>query len=105
MKKLKVMTIVGTRQVITRMSAVINKLEVSNAIGHTLVHTGQNYELKEVFKNFYLTKPNCFHNAAIVTAVEKIGDIPVKLNPIIEDVESAEFLGLEDINRLVWSKN
>lgn len=51
MKRLKVMTVVGTRPDIIRLSAVINKLEQSEAIDHTLVHTGQNYdyELNQVF--------------------------------------------------------
>lgn len=51
MKKLKVMTVVGTRPEIIRLSAVINKLDESKAIEHVLVHTGQNYdyELNEVF--------------------------------------------------------
>lgn len=51
MKNLKVMTVVGTRPEIIRLSAVINRLESSEAIDHVLVHTGQNYdyELNEVF--------------------------------------------------------
>ena len=51
MKKIKVMTIVGTRPEIIRLSAVIAKLEKSDAIDHTIVHTGQNYdyELNEIF--------------------------------------------------------
>ena len=51
MKKLKVMTVVGTRPEIIRLSAVINRLDRSEAIDHILVHTGQNYdyELNEVF--------------------------------------------------------
>jgi UDP-N-acetylglucosamine 2-epimerase (non-hydrolysing) len=51
MKKLKVMTVAGTRPEIIRLSAVIKKLEASEAIDHTLVHTGQNYdyELNEIF--------------------------------------------------------
>lgn len=51
MKKLRVMTVVGTRPEIIRLSAVINRLETSEAIDHVLVHTGQNYdyELNEVF--------------------------------------------------------
>ena len=44
MKKLKVMTVVGTRPEIIRLSAVINKLDKSEAIEHILVHTGQNYD-------------------------------------------------------------
>ncbi len=63
MKKLKVMTVVGTRPEIIRLSAVINKLNESEAIEHILVHTGQNYdyELNEVFFNdFQLKKPDYF---------------------------------------------
>lgn len=63
MKKLKVMTVVGTRPEIIRLSAVINQLEKSEAIDHILVHTGQNYdyELNEVFfEDFKLRKPDYF---------------------------------------------
>ena len=65
MKKLKVMTVVGTRPEIIRLSAVINKLDKSEAIDHILVHTGQNYdyELNEVFfEDFKLKKPDYFLN-------------------------------------------
>ena len=68
MKKLKVMTVVGTRPEIIRLSAVINKLDKSKAIEHILVHTGQNYdyELNEVFfEDFKLKKPDYFLNSAI----------------------------------------
>ena len=67
MRKLKVMTVVGTRPEIIRLSAVINKLNSSEAIEHTLVHTGQNYdyELNEVFfEDFNLKKPDYYLNAA-----------------------------------------
>ena len=56
---LKVMTIVGTRPEIIRLSRVINKLE--NNLDHTLVHTGQNYnyELNEIFfKQLKISPPN-----------------------------------------------
>ncbi|WMX54277.1 non-hydrolyzing UDP-N-acetylglucosamine 2-epimerase [Peribacillus sp. R9-11] len=101
MKKLKVMTVVGTRPEIIRLSAVINKLEESNAIEHTLVHTGQNYdyELNEVFfKDFNLKKPDYFLNAATGTAVETIGNILVKIDPIMEEVKPDAFLILGDTN-------
>lgn len=101
MKKLKVMTVVGTRPEIIRLSAVINKLEESNAIEHTLVHTGQNYdyELNEVFFNdFNLKKPDYFLNAASGTAVETIGNILVKIDPIMEEVKPDAFLVLGDTN-------
>ena len=101
MKKLKVMTVVGTRPEIIRLSAVINKLEQSNAIEHILVHTGQNYdyELNEVFiKDFNLKKPDYFLNAATGTAVETIGNILVKIDPIFEEVKPDAFLVLGDTN-------
>jgi UDP-N-acetylglucosamine 2-epimerase len=95
MKKLKVMTVVGTRPEIIRLSAVINKLEESEAIDHTLVHTGQNYdyELNEVFfKDFKLKKPDYFLNAATGTAVETIGNILIKIDPVMEEVNPDAFL-------------
>ena len=101
MKRLKVMTVVGTRPEIIRLSAVINKLDESEAIEHVLVHTGQNYdyELNEVFFNdFNLKKPDHFLNAATGTAVETIGNILVKIDPILEEVKPDAFLVLGDTN-------
>ncbi|MCM3124169.1 MULTISPECIES: UDP-N-acetylglucosamine 2-epimerase (non-hydrolyzing) [unclassified Mesobacillus] len=101
MRKLKVMTVVGTRPEIIRLSAVINKLEESNAIEHILVHTGQNYdyELNEVFfKDFKLKKPDYFLNAATGTAVETIGNILVKIDPILDEVKPEALLVLGDTN-------
>jgi UDP-N-acetylglucosamine 2-epimerase len=101
MKKLRVMTVVGTRPEIIRLSAVINKLEKSEAIEHILVHTGQNYdyELNEVFFNdFKLKRPDYFLNAATGTAVETIGNILIKIDPIMEEVKPDAFLVLGDTN-------
>ena len=101
MKKLKVMTIVGTRPEIIRLSAVINKLEESEAIEHILVHTGQNYdyELNEVFfEDFNLRKPDYFLNAANGTAVETIGNILIAIDPILEEVKPEAVLILGDTN-------
>lgn len=101
MKKLKVVTVVGTRPEIIRLSAVIHKLDESEAIDHVLVHTGQNYdyELNEVFFNdFKLKKPDYFLNAATGTAVETIGNILVKIDPILEEVKPDAFLVLGDTN-------
>ena len=101
MKKLKVMTVVGTRPEIIRLSAVINKLEESQVIEHTLVHTGQNYdyELNEVFfKDFGLKKPDFFLNAATGTATETIGNILNKIDPVLEEVQPDAFLVLGDTN-------
>ena len=101
MKKLKVMTVVGTRPEIIRLSAVIEKLNNSEAIDHVLVHTKQNYdyELNEVFfKDFNLKKPDYFLNAATGTAIETIGNILIKIDPILEEVKPNAFLVLGDTN-------
>lgn len=101
MKKLKVMTVVGTRPEIIRLSAVINKLEESDAIEHILVHTGQNYdyELNEVFFNdFNLRKPDYFLNSATGTAVETIGNILIAIDPVLDEVNPDAFLVLGDTN-------
>ena len=101
MKKLKVMTVVGTRPEIIRLSAVINKLDKSDAVEHVLVHTGQNYdyELNEVFfKDFKLKKPDYFLNAATGTAMETIGNILIKIDLILAEVKPDAFLVLGDTN-------
>lgn len=101
MKKLKVMTVVGTRPEIIRLSAVIKKLNESEAVEHVLVHTGQNYdyELNEVFfQDFNLKKPDYFLNAATGTAIETIGNILIKMDPILEEVKPDAFLVLGDTN-------
>lgn len=101
MEKLKVMTVVGTRPEIIRLSAVINKLEASDAIDHILVHTGQNYdyELNEVFFNdFNLRKPDYFLDAASEAAIETIGNILVKIDPVLEQEKPDAFLVLGDTN-------
>lgn len=101
MKKLKVMTVVGTRPEIIRLSAVINKLENSTAIEHTLVHTGQNYdyELNEVFFNdFNLKKPDYFLEAANGGAIETIGNILIKIDPVLDEINPDALLILGDTN-------
>ena len=101
MEKLKVMTVVGTRPEIIRLACVLQKLEDSEAIEHIIVHTGQNYdyELNEVFfKDFNLRKPDYFLNAALGTPTETIGNILIKIDPILEDVKPDAFLVLGDTN-------
>jgi UDP-N-acetylglucosamine 2-epimerase len=101
MKKLKVMTVVGTRPEIIRLSAVIHKLDESEAIEHILVHTGQNhdYELNEVFfQDLNLKRPDYFLNAATGSPIETIGNILVKIDPILEEVKPEAFLVLGDTN-------
>ncbi|MFE2777934.1 non-hydrolyzing UDP-N-acetylglucosamine 2-epimerase [Aerococcus urinaeequi] len=101
MKKLKVMTVVGTRPEIIRLSAVIQKLEDSEAVEHILVHTGQNYdyELNEVFfEDFGLRKPDYFLNAAGSTAMETVGQILANIDPILVEEAPEAFLVLGDTN-------
>ena len=101
MKKLKVMTVVGTRPEIIRLSAVINKLDKSEAIEHILVHTGQNYdyELNEVFfEDFKLKKPDYFLNSAVGTAIETIGNILINIEKVIDKEKPEAFLILGDTN-------
>lgn len=101
MKKLKVMTVVGTRPEIIRLSAVISALEESPAIEHVLVHTGQNYdyELNEVFfKDLNLRKPDFFLNSAHSGPVGTIGQIMINIEPVLEEVRPDAFLVLGDTN-------
>lgn len=101
MRKLKVMTVVGTRPEIIRLSSVMKKLDASEAIEQIIVHTGQNYdyELNEVFfKDFGLRKPDYFLNAALGSAAETIGNILIKVDPILEEIQPDAFLVLGDTN-------
>ncbi|MEA4936072.1 MAG: UDP-N-acetylglucosamine 2-epimerase (non-hydrolyzing) [Paludibacter sp.] len=101
MKKLKVLTVVGTRPEIIRLSCVLQKLDASEAIEHTLVHTGQNYdyELNEVFfEDLGLRRPDFFLNAAGKNATETAGQILINIDPVLEKVQPDAFLVLGDTN-------
>jgi UDP-N-acetylglucosamine 2-epimerase (non-hydrolysing) len=100
-KKLKVMTVVGTRPEIIRLACTIKELESSPAIEHILVHTGQNYdyELNEVFfEDLGLKKPDYFLNAAGKNATETAGKILEAIDPVLEEVKPEAFLVLGDTN-------
>ena len=101
MKKLKVMTVVGTRPEIIRLACVLKKLDVSPAIDHVLVHTGQNYdyELNEVFfEDLGLRKPDYFLNAAGGNATVTAGKILEAIDPVLEKTRPEAFLVLGDTN-------
>ncbi|NCO64827.1 MAG: UDP-N-acetylglucosamine 2-epimerase (non-hydrolyzing) [Flavobacteriia bacterium] len=101
MKKLKVLTVVGTRPEIIRLSRVILKLDATESIEHILVHTGQNYdyELNEVFfKDLGLRKPDYFLNAAGGNATTTAGQILINIDPVLESVNPDAFLVLGDTN-------
>jgi UDP-N-acetylglucosamine 2-epimerase (non-hydrolysing) len=101
MKKLKVLTVIGTRPEIIRLACVLQKLDTSPAIEHILVHTGQNYdyELNEVFfEDLGLRKPDYFLNAAGVNATSTAGQILIHIDPVLEEVKPEAFLVLGDTN-------
>ncbi len=101
MRKLKVLTVVGTRPEIIRLACVLQKLDASQAIEHILVHTGQNYdyELNEVFfEDLGLRKPDYFLNAAGKNATETAGQILINIDPVLESVKPDAFLVLGDTN-------
>ncbi|MDC8105118.1 non-hydrolyzing UDP-N-acetylglucosamine 2-epimerase [Chryseobacterium sp. PTM-20240506] len=101
MKKLKVMTVVGTRPEIIRLSRVLSALDASEAIEHIIVHTGQNYdyELNQIFfDDLGLRKPDYFLEAAGKTATETIGNILIKIDPLLEELKPEAFLVLGDTN-------
>jgi UDP-N-acetylglucosamine 2-epimerase (non-hydrolysing) len=101
MKKLKVLTVVGTRPEIIRLSRVLLKLDATESIEHILVHTGQNYdyELNEVFfKDLGLRKPDYFLNAAGGNATTTAGQILINIDPILEEIKPDAFLVLGDTN-------
>lgn len=101
MKKMKVLTVVGTRPEIIRLACVLQKLDASAAIEHVLVHTGQNYdyELNEVFfEDLGLRKPDHFLDAAGKNATETAGQILIKIDPVLEKEQPDAFLVLGDTN-------
>ena len=99
MPKLRVMTIVGTRPEIIRLSRVIEKLDAH--CDHTLVHTGQNYdhELNEVFfQELGLRRPDHFMEAAGTSAAETIGRVIIAADQAIERFQPEALLLLGDTN-------
>jgi len=99
--KLKVMTVVGTRPEIIRLARVMAALDRSEAIEHIIVHTGQNYnyELNQIFfDDLAIRKPDFFLNAAGKTATETVGQILIKIDPLLESEQPDAFLVLGDTN-------
>lgn len=97
--KTKVLTILGTRPEIIRLSAVIKELDAS--VHHVLVHTGQNYdyELNEVFfKDLGLRAPDYFLGAAGNSAIETIGAMLPKIDEVLAKETPDAVLVLGDTN-------
>lgn len=101
MKKIKVLTVVGTRPEIIRLSRVMATLDKYESIEHILVHTGQNYdyELNEVFfEDLEIRKPDHFLNAAGKNATTTIGQIISSIDEVLENEQPDAFLVLGDTN-------
>lgn len=99
MRKLKVMTVVGTRPEIIRLSRVMSLLD--KHCDHVIVHTGQNYdyELNQVFfDDLNLRKPDHFLNAAGTTAAETIGQVIIKVDHVLQTEAPDAMLILGDTN-------
>ncbi|RZG82065.1 non-hydrolyzing UDP-N-acetylglucosamine 2-epimerase [Acinetobacter venetianus] len=99
MKKLKLMTVVGTRPEIIRLSRVMAACD--QYFDHVLVHTGQNYdyELNEIFfTDLGIRKPDHFLNAAGGTGAETIGNVIITVDKILDEVQPEALLVLGDTN-------
>jgi UDP-N-acetylglucosamine 2-epimerase (non-hydrolysing) len=98
-KKLKVVTVVGTRPEIIRLAQVIKELDKHT--DHILVHTGQNYdyELSQIFfDDLGLKKPDYFLNAVGKTTAETVGNVIAKTDELLTQVKPDAFLVLGDTN-------
>lgn len=99
MIKMHVMTVVGTRPEIIRLSRVMAKID--DCYEHTIVHTGQNYdyELNQIFfDDLGVRKPDHFLNAAGKNAAETIGQIIIKIDEVLEATKPDALLVLGDTN-------
>jgi len=102
MNKLKVMTVVGTRPEIIRLSRVIPKLD--KYTDHILVHTGQNYdyELNEIFfKDLEIREPNYFLNASAENGTQTIGKILIEIDKLLDKTKPDSFFVLGDTNSCI----
>jgi UDP-N-acetylglucosamine 2-epimerase len=105
-KRLKLITVVGTRPEIIRLSRVIAAMEESPAIEHKLVHTGQNYdfELNQIFfEDLGIRKPDFFLDAAGSNAAKTVGQILIKIDAVLDQVKPDAFLVLGDTNSCLCS--
>jgi UDP-N-acetylglucosamine 2-epimerase (non-hydrolysing) len=99
MNRLKVLTVIGTRPEIIRLSRVMARLD--EHCDHVVVHTGQNYdyELNQVFfDDLGVRRPDRFLNAAGATAAETIGNVVIAVDHVLEEVRPEAMLVLGDTN-------
>ena len=99
MKKLKIVTVVGTRPEIIRLACVLKKLD--KYCEHILIHTEQNYdyELNEIFfEDLGIRKPDYFLRAAGATGAETIGNVIIEVDKVLEEIKPEAMLVLGDTN-------
>ena len=99
MKRLKIVTVVGTRPEIIRLACIIKKLD--EHCEHILIHTGQNYdyELNEIFfDDLGIRKPDYFLGAAGSSGAETIGNVIIKVDKVLEEIRPEAMLALGDTN-------
>ncbi|MBL7003755.1 MAG: UDP-N-acetylglucosamine 2-epimerase (non-hydrolyzing) [Gammaproteobacteria bacterium] len=99
MKKLKIVTVVGTRPEIIRLACIIGKLD--EYCEHILIHTGQNYdyELSEIFfDDLGIRKPDYFLGAAGATGAETIGNVIIEVDKVLSEIKPDAMLVLGDTN-------
>ncbi len=99
MKNIKVVTVLGTRPELIRLSQVIKKL--NSTVNHILIHTGQNYdyELNEIFyEDLDIPKPDYYLDAAGNNAAETIGNTIIKIDPLLKKIKPDALLVLGDTN-------
>jgi len=99
LRKLKIVTILGTRPEIIRLSRVLHKLD--EFADHVIVHTGQNYdyELNQIFfGDLGIRKPDYFLDAAGKSALETIGNCLIKSDAVLDEINPDALLVLGDTN-------
>ena len=101
MEKIKIVTVVGTRPEIIRLSSIINRFNNSNIIDHILIHTGQNYDknLNDVFfQDLQIKNPDFYLEAAKDSASSTIGETLIKIDPVLTEINPDAMLILGDTN-------
>ena len=96
MKKFKLLTVVGTRPEIIRLSEILKSLDRNENIENIFVHTGQNYDyqLNEIFfEDLNIRKPDYFLDAAAKNATTTAGNILIKMDELFEKEKPDAFFG------------
>lgn len=101
MNRIKIITIIGTRPEIIRLSRVMNELDKSPSVEHIIVHTGQNYdyELNQIFfEDLSIRRPDHFLNAAGSNAIVTVANIFIAIDSLFENIKPDAILVLGDTN-------